>query len=201
MKRQFHHRMSVDSVYPRCRFPSSILGNFRLQPCLILQISIPPQRLSHQSWHASAYSLRSQAASETISDDTRAVLALDVRSLRDQIVSLANSQVRGRYIFAGSAVGSAPFSLEGDSVVYHGDGVVGRIGVAEGVDVPMSYSGDTIFDPVFSSIDSLLTGIDSNDIASIRASLDKFSSAFSNLARLCQRHPFHQSRSQAALSD
>jgi flagellar hook-associated protein 3 FlgL len=43
----------------------------------------------------------SQAASGSTTNDARATLASEVRSLRAQLVALANSQVNGRYIFAG----------------------------------------------------------------------------------------------------
>lgn len=132
----------------------------------------------------SIYSKGSQAVSEIISDETRASIAYEIRSLRDQIVSLANSEVRGRYVFAGSAVTAAPFILEGDSITYQGDGTVNTLSVDAGTEVQMNYSGDAVFNPVFAAIDSLLTALDANDIAAIQTALGEISPALADLSRV-----------------
>jgi flagellar hook-associated protein 3 FlgL len=139
----------------------------------------------------SVYAKGSQAASESINDDARAALAQEVRSLREQIVSLANSQVNGRYLFAGSAGSSAPFSLEGDAVVYNGDDAASSIRVDAGLDVPMSFAGSEVFNSVFGVIDALLAGIGSNDVAAIKESLEEFSSALSGLSQVRGRIGAH----------
>jgi flagellar hook-associated protein 3 FlgL len=128
------------------------------------------------------YSKGGQAVSETISDDVRATLASDVRSLRDQIVAMANSEVRGRYIFAGTKVASSPFLLQGDTVSYQGDGTVNTLSVDAGTDVQMNYSGDAVFNPIFSAINSLLTALDGNDVSAIQTALSQFAPTLSALS-------------------
>lgn len=132
----------------------------------------------------SIYAKGSQAVSETISDETRASIAYDVRSLRDQIVALANSEVRGRYIFAGSEVAAAPFLLEGDSITYQGDNTVNTLCVDAGAEVQMNYSGNAVFNSTFAAISSLLTAIDGNDAAGIQTALNQFSPALSDLSKV-----------------
>jgi flagellar hook-associated protein 3 FlgL len=129
----------------------------------------------------SIYSEGSQAASESIGSDQRAALATEIHSLRDQILSLANSQARGRYIFGGSMVASAPFTIEGDSIHYSGDSNVNTILVDEGTEVNLGVPGSDAFNSVFSSIESLLSAIDSNDTSAIGSALGQFSSAISQL--------------------
>jgi len=131
----------------------------------------------------SIYSKGSQAASELVGSDARSALAIEIRSLRDQILSLANSQAKGRYIFAGSMVTSAPFVIEGDSVHYNGDGNVNTIAVDGGMEVQLGVPGSDTFNSVFSSIESLLSAIDSNDTAAIGSALGQFSSAISQLGQ------------------
>jgi flagellar hook-associated protein 3 FlgL len=133
---------------------------------------------------ASIYAKGSQAASEIMGDDARAAFAAEVRSLRDQIVSLANSEVRGRYIFAGAKVTAPPFLLDGDAVSYQGDGTVNTLSVASGAEIQMNYSGDAVFSPVFSAIDTLLTAIDGNDPAAIQTALSQFSPAISRMSQV-----------------
>jgi flagellar hook-associated protein 3 FlgL len=133
----------------------------------------------------SIYSKGSQAVSETITDETRSIIAGEVRSLREQIVSLANSEVRGRYIFAGSMVTEPPFVIEGDNVTYRGDSRVNTLSVDIDMDVQMNFSGEDVFGPVFEAINSLLTALDGNDMDAVQTALNQFTpslSAFS-LAR------------------
>lgn len=132
----------------------------------------------------SIYSKGSQAASESLGDDSRAALASEIRSLRDQIVTLANTEVRGRHIFAGSEVTSAPFLLEGDSITYRGNSTVNTISVDSGLEVQMNYAGDAVLNPVFAAIDSLLTALDANDIEGAQAALSQVSPALSDLSRV-----------------
>jgi flagellar hook-associated protein 3 FlgL len=133
---------------------------------------------------ASIYADGSQAASEIISEESRAALASEIRSLRDQIVSLGNTEVRGRYIFAGSLVTAPPFLLEGDSVTYQGDSIVNTIAVDTGTEVQMNYSGDAVLGSVFAAINSLLTAMDVNDIAAVQTALSEISPALADLSKV-----------------
>jgi flagellar hook-associated protein 3 FlgL len=60
-----------------------------------------------------AKELASQAANETYSVSQRQQLATEVWSLRNAMVSSANTKVLGRYIFAGTADDAAPVTLNG----------------------------------------------------------------------------------------
>jgi flagellar hook-associated protein 3 FlgL len=132
----------------------------------------------------SIYAKGSQATSELISDDVRAALASEIRSLRDQIVALANSEVRGRYIFAGSEVATAPFLLGGDSITYQGDNTVNTLSVDAGAEVQMNYSGNAVFNSTFAAISSLLTAMEGNDAAGIQTALSQFSPALTDLSKV-----------------
>lgn len=68
--------------------------------------------------------------SATLSDEDLAVLADRIRQLKDELQAVANSQVSGKYIFAGFEETTRPFSdnqaydqLDPDSmaVLYNGD--------------------------------------------------------------------------------
>ncbi len=131
----------------------------------------------------SIYTNGSQSASELTSPDARAALAAEVRSLRDQILSLANVQARGRYIFAGSNITVPPFVLSGDAVSYQGNGNINSIAVNDGMEVKQGIAGSAAFGTVFSAVESLLTAMDANDIAGIQTALGQFSSAMSDLGQ------------------
>lgn len=59
-----------------------------------------------------------QLANDNYNAEDRRIAAAEVQQIFDQVVSLANSQVEGRYIFGGFKNGSAPFSASG---AYLGD--------------------------------------------------------------------------------
>jgi flagellar hook-associated protein 3 FlgL len=123
----------------------------------------------------------SQASSEVLGDEERATLAMEIRSMRDQILSLANSQVKGKYIFAGSSTDSEPFQISGDDVSYNGDSTVNSVQVEEGTEVTAGIAGSEAFTSIFSTIGSLLSAIDSNDTEAIGTALTQFESAYSQL--------------------
>jgi len=64
-----------------------------------------------------------QAANDTLSNADRNTIAMEMTQLREQILSMANSQdSNGNYLFAGSRVSQAPFGEDAKGrVVYQGD--------------------------------------------------------------------------------
>jgi flagellar hook-associated protein 3 FlgL len=132
----------------------------------------------------SIYAKGSNAASESVNDDARAPIAFEIRTLRDQILSLANTQANGRYIFAGTKTASAPYVLSGDTVTYQGDANVNTVTVDNGTEVNQNVQASGAFSSIFSAIDSLLTGVTGNDVAGIRAALGQFSAALSALGQV-----------------
>ena len=135
-----------------------------------------------QNLITSIYTLASQAASETNSNDNCATITREIREMRDQILSIANSTARGRYIFAGSAVLSAPFTISNDTVTYQGDSEVNTISVDDGFTVQLNVPGDEIFTPIFDYVSSMLTSLDAGDIENLKTTLTQFSSIQSGLS-------------------
>lgn len=132
---------------------------------------------------SSIYALGNQAATETLTSEVRATLASELHELREQMISLSNSQVDGRYLFAGSAVDSIPFVLAGDSVVYQGNGIVNEVPVSDGVQVRQGVPGTAAFEAVFSAIDALTFSLDADDIEGAKSSLEQFSGALAELGQ------------------
>lgn len=87
-----------------------------------------------------------QANSDALSDDDRRSIAAELRSLRDNLISLANSDDgSGRYLFAGAADDAPPFSRVGDGVVYHGDQTQRGVELAPGTLVRDALPGSEVF--------------------------------------------------------
>ncbi len=123
----------------------------------------------------------SEATSTVLSASDRAGLAAEIRSLRDQILSLANTQTQGRYIFAGSRSNSVAFTASGDVMTYLGDSVVNSIKVADGVEVQQGMDGGSVFNPVFDTINQLLTAVDAGDTAGMQTALSQFSATLNGV--------------------
>jgi len=64
-----------------------------------------------------------QAANDTLSNADRSTISMEMTQLREQILSMANSQdSNGNFLFAGSRVSQAPFAEDAKGrVVYQGD--------------------------------------------------------------------------------
>ncbi len=126
-----------------------------------------------------------EADSATLSATDRDAIAKEIRSLRDQIFSLANSEVSGRYIFGGTQISTPPFSIAGDAVTYQGDSGVNEIRVGDALSVRQNVAGSAVFSQVFDAIASLLSAIDAGDLAGIGGALEQLSARLEgyNLAR------------------
>jgi len=128
-----------------------------------------------------AKELAVQASNTGVSDsESRSALAAEVRSLRSQLLSDANTEYLGRSIFGGTAAGPA---YDAGTGALNGNSTVESRTVAEGVRVASNITGVQAFgDPtsgtgdVFAVLDRLATAIESNDSAAItseHANLDQ----------------------------
>ena len=77
--------------------------------------------------------------------ETRRNQALVIDSILDGLQSLGNREHRGMFLFAGSAVGTQPFSghLEGIQYTGSGDGMITDLGL--GSSTPVTLAGDRVF--------------------------------------------------------
>jgi flagellar hook-associated protein 3 FlgL len=87
-----------------------------------------------------------QANSGTQSDETRGLIAIEMREQLDYLVQLANQKDgNGRYLFSGNLEGVEPVSRSGASFSYNGDQGQRLIQIGEGRQVPDSDPGSEIF--------------------------------------------------------
>ena len=137
------------------------------------------------------YELGIQARNGTNNGGDRKVIAMEVRNLRDQMLSLANSRdTNGQYIFAGYKVDSKPFvDDENGDVVHMGDRGVHELQISDnqristsldGADVFIRVPGDEAIESVFSTLDSMISSLENGemedeDIDRVNRALDHFS--------------------------
>lgn len=130
------------------------------------------------------YARGSAAANGTNGGGTMATLAAEIRSLRDQLYSLANTQIRGRFIFAGSRVTAPAYSIAGDTVTYQGDAGVNAIEVSNGLQVKENVPGSEAFDDAFATVGALLTAVDNGDQAAVKNVLGQFAGVLGSIAQV-----------------
>jgi len=88
-----------------------------------------------------------QAANDTYSPQDRKLIDVEVRELRDQLLSLANTQdVNGNYIFSGARTAKAAFGVGGDGrAFYQGDQTVNPGSVGDQREVQVNRPGTNPF--------------------------------------------------------
>lgn len=88
-----------------------------------------------------------QANTATQSDESRAAIAEQLRSLQDQLLAIANQDDgQGRYLFGGTADGSAPFSWSSSGgLSYSGNQQVSEIQISNSRSVAEGDAGSEVF--------------------------------------------------------
>jgi flagellar hook-associated protein 3 FlgL len=91
-----------------------------------------------------------QGANDTLSAGDRKALAIEMKALRDQMLSLANTQdTNGNFMFAGSRVKQAAFAENSSGVpIYQGDQTRMNVRVGEQRSIPVNRTGTDAFVPV-----------------------------------------------------
>lgn len=143
-------------------------------------------------------SIGSSGASSTASASLRASLGVQVQGLEQQLVSIANSSVNGRYIFGGDSPGTAPYAYDWTSP----EGVVQNsnptnttaLTDASGNQIVPRLTAQQIFDPrnpdgtpatgnIFNAVYSLGQALLSNNQTAIQSALDNLKAGVSRLGQ------------------
>ncbi len=129
------------------------------------------------------YTRGSAGASSLYDVKSRTELAKEVRSLRDQLLSLANTESHGHHIFAGSQVTAPAFAISGDTVSYQGDLIQNRIDVGDGLQVQQNVAGSTAYSKAFAAVEQLLAALDGADQTAMQTALGQFEGALADLTQ------------------
>jgi len=123
-----------------------------------------------------------QASTATTSAQDKKNIAIELKTLRDQLLSMANTQDEsGNFIFGGARTGQAPFATNGAGVVdYFGDQGSAMVAVGEQRKVSASLTGSNVFTSVvrqengqttgtgfFQSLDDLTKAVENSDLTGI----------------------------------
>ncbi len=111
-----------------------------------------------------------QMANATVNSEQRNAAAGNVQHMIEEIVSLGNSRINGRYLFSGTRTDAAPFDDDG---TYNGNSTAFRIKIGNATAVSVGSVGEEVFGAVFTTLQDLKTALETDDVGGITDALDR----------------------------
>lgn len=139
-----------------------------------------------------------QASNVTLAPESRELVALEIASIRDELLQLANHKdANGHYTFAGSKIDTQPFVDDGTgTIAYAGDSSRVTVNVSEFREITIKKPGNEVFTAVirddggvdtrksfFAVLDDFEAAILSNDSDAISTGFAEVKSINEGLAR------------------
>ncbi len=129
-----------------------------------------------------ARELATTYASESYNTEDRALASAEVESLMASLVSTANTDFAGTYVFSGTAVDTEPFLADG---TYVGSTQVRSVPLLGSGTLDMGLTGDQIFDAAgsdpFDAMEDLRVALANDDTAGIQAAMTSLEAAHDGL--------------------
>lgn len=128
-----------------------------------------------------------QARSDTTSAQGRVTIAQEVRQLHRQLIQLANTEVAGQPVFAGTKTDAPPFVLgAGDSVSYQGNSESQSIAVGPNQTTQIVLPGDQVFTGpttnIFDDLSNVLVALETNNGAGIEVGIGNLDRAIGQIS-------------------
>jgi flagellar hook-associated protein 3 FlgL len=120
-----------------------------------------------------------QMANATIDSVQRVSAAETVRNLFDEIVSLANTNIAGSYIFSGSKTDTTPFSEDG---TYNGNSNAFTVKIGKDTTVEVGSDGGALFGDILSTMGGLKTSLTNNDVEGIQDAMSDLDGHFDDIS-------------------
>lgn len=126
-----------------------------------------------------------EGANATSDQTARKLLAADVRAMRTELLSVANTRYGNRYIFAGTKSDTIPFDSAG---AFQGNDQQVTVPVMDGVELPGNVSGAKAFTAVggrdiFGDLLTLANALDANDQDGISNTLSNLRAGHDQIVR------------------
>jgi flagellar hook-associated protein 3 FlgL len=142
-----------------------------------------------------AAELAVQANGGTLNDSDRTAISTELRAIRDQLVTLANTRdARGQPLFAAATGDSAVTQAADGSVSFTGTGTPASIPIGDGVSVQPTESAARIFGnvpvagggttDVFAALNSMISALDANDLPGISSAGDGVQAALTQVGTM-----------------
>lgn len=138
-----------------------------------------------------AITLGTEGANGTMNTTDMTSIASELSGIKSTVMSLANTSYNGTYLFGGTEVATAPYSVDAtDSTVidYNGNSDTNTVNVGNSLSVTSNMAGSSIFNQsgadVFTSLQSMITALQNGNqtavagsVTSVKAALDAVSTA------------------------
>jgi flagellar hook-associated protein 3 FlgL len=132
-----------------------------------------------------ARELAVEAATGTLNPENRAAIAEEIANLRDELLSLANSKFRNRYIFAGFKTDTQAFD---SSFNYQGDSGEINVMIDRGATIAVNIPGNIAFSyggvTFMETLDDLVTALNNNDETGIGNAITNIDNALDQVANV-----------------
>jgi flagellar hook-associated protein 3 FlgL len=134
-----------------------------------------------------------QAATDTLGLDDRKAISVEMKALRNQLLSLGNSRDdSGNYLFSGTRVNTPPFAEDSDgNVVYKGDQTQTRIPAGVERTVQFTRAGTDVYSRVvradgesvefFGAVDDMISAVESSQTGGIQQGVSDLTQIHNNL--------------------
>ncbi len=128
-----------------------------------------------------------QARSDTTSAQGRVTIAQEVRQLHWQLIQLANTEISGQPVFAGTKTDAPPFVLgAGDAVTYQGNSESQSIAVGPNQTTQIVLPGDQVFagatTNIFDDLSNLLIALETNNRTGIETGIGDLDQAIDQIS-------------------
>jgi flagellar hook-associated protein 3 FlgL len=135
--------------------------------------------------------LGAQGLTGTQSASSRSMISGEVEALFRQLVTIANTAIDGRYIFAGSADQAPPYAVDlnnaSGATPYGGGAATRQVRDTSGVRMSVAHTAEEIFDSptasrnVFQAVNSLRAALVANDEPGIRSATADLGTALEHM--------------------
>ncbi|MBW2616276.1 MAG: flagellar hook-associated protein FlgL, partial [Deltaproteobacteria bacterium] len=120
-----------------------------------------------------------QMATGTTGAAQRASASETVQNTLDEVVSLANTELNGRYIFSGSKSDTVPFSQDG---TYNGDNNPFTVKIGRDAAVQVGSDGEAAFGDIFTTLSDLKDALGANDVSGIQTAMGELDAHFDHVS-------------------
>ena len=115
-----------------------------------------------------ANSIAISGASATTSLDARKAMAAEIQTIRDQVLSLANSKgPTGGYLFAGTATDKQPFNVTTTGIAYQGNSGTMKIEASASDSITINTDAQQLFTSLYTTLDQLKANLEGGSAATI----------------------------------
>jgi len=137
----------------------------------------------------SAISLATEGANGVLNSADLASSALHAASIRDNVLSLANTSYQGNYIFSGTQGNTQPFTLDTTTTpataTYQGDAVTNTVQTPAGQIIQVNLPGSAVFSAtgtdLLGALNQLVTDLQSGDHTAVGTDAAALTAALGNV--------------------